>query len=209
MLKALKAGLFLTIFAALIIVPGQTQAQGDKYNYLDEEGPGFNSGTRIILGYTANIPNQYIGFTLGFSRSRTYGLFLEYKMDLTLLEISPYLSENLTVEDVETAFYADTLKDTGYSWISVNSGITWPINDRFCSYLGLGASFHKAYRQYREPYTGGISADGSYWVRDDANSTVNLNVTGGIYCKLGRYLYMQLGGDIRPLGLVAGLGLAP
>jgi len=208
MARMLRISSFTLGLLALIIVHSPAWAQVEKYNYNDEEGPGFNSGTRLILGYAANIPNQYLGFTFGFSRPRTWGLFLEYKMDLTTLEIAPYLSENLTVEDVEDIFYADTLKDSRYSWISVNGGITWPINDRFCSYLGLGASFHKAYRQYREPYTGGISADGSYWVRDDANSTVNFNATGGVYCKLGRYFYLQLGGDIRPLGLAVGLGLA-
>jgi opacity protein-like surface antigen len=200
---------FILGLLVLIMVHSPAWAQVEKYNYDDDGGPGFNSGNRFLLGYAVNIPNQYLGVTIGVSRPQAVGLFLEYKMDLTTLEIAPYLSENLTVEDVETIFYADTLKDSRYSWISVNGGITWPINDHFCSYLGLGASFHKAYRQYREPYTGGISADGSYWVRDESNSTVNLNITGGVYYKLGRYFYLQLGGDIRPLGLVAGLGLAP
>ena len=50
--------------------------------------------------------------------------------------------------------------------------------------------------------------NGYFWINDDANSTVNFNVTGGIYYKLGRYFYLQLGGEARPLGLAAGLGLA-
>jgi len=198
---------FILGLLALIMVHSPAGAQVEKYNYNDDEGPGFNSGTRLILGYTANIPNQYVGFTLGFSRPRTWGIFLDYKMNTTSLDIAPYLYD-YTPEYVNTIYWSDTLKDHSSSWISVNAGMTRPLNDRFCSYLGLGISFRKAYLQYYEPQ-GNNGDNGYYWINDDANSTVNLNVTGGVYCKLGRYFYLQLGGDIRPLGLVAGLGLAP
>jgi opacity protein-like surface antigen len=201
----LKASVLLG-FLALIIIPSPAGAQGEKYNYNDDEGPGFNSGTRLILGYAANIPNQYVGFTLGFTRPRTWGLFLDYKMNTTSLEIAPYLYD-YTPEYVDTTYWSDTLIDHNNSWISVNAGLTRPINDRFCAYLGLGISFRKAYLQYYEPQ-GNNGDNGYYWINDDANSTVNLNVTGGVYYKLGRYFYLQLGGDIKPLGLAAGLGLS-
>lgn len=207
MAKMLRRSSFTLGMLALIIVHSPAWAQVEKYNYNDDEGPGFNSGTRLILGYTANIPNQYVGFTLGFSRPRTWGIFMDFKMNTTSLEIAPYLYD-YTPEYVDTTYWSDTLKDRKSSWISVNAGLTRPLNDHFCAYLGLGTSFRKAYLQYYEPQ-GSNGDNGYYWINDDANSTVNLNVTGGIYYKLGRYFYLQLGGDIRPLGLVAGLGLAP
>ena len=121
MLKALRTVLLLSIFAALALVPGQVQAQAEKYNYNDDEGPGFNSGTRLILGYAANIPNQYVGFTLGFSRPRTWGIFLDFKMNTTSLEIAPYLYDDISVYDAETRYTTDTLKEIRGSWISVKS----------------------------------------------------------------------------------------
>ncbi|MDO9067137.1 MAG: hypothetical protein Q7W05_01615, partial [Deltaproteobacteria bacterium] len=127
MLKATKTALFLAILATLAVIPGRALAQGEKYNYLDDEGPGFNSGNRILLGYAANIPNQYVGFTLSFSRPRTWGIFLDYKMNTTSLEIAPYLYDDLTVQYVEEV-YGDTLKDNCSSWISVNGGLTWPFS---------------------------------------------------------------------------------
>jgi len=207
MSKTLRATAILLGFMALGAFPGTARAQEAKYNYYDDEGPGFNSGNRLVLGYAVNIPSQYVGFTLGFTRPKTWGLFLDFKMNTTSLEIAPYLYDDLTVEYVETHYTADTLKDNSSSWVSVNCGMTRPLNDHFCSYLGLGASFHKAYLQYREPYEG-MGDKGYYWINDDANSTVNLNATGGIYYKLGRYFYLQLGGELNPLGLAAGLGLA-
>jgi len=196
-------------FLALIVIHSPAGAQVEKYNYNDDEGPGFNSGTRLILGYAANIPNQYLGFTLGFTRPKTWGIFLDYKMNTASLEIAPYLYGDLSVYDEEQTIrsLSDTFIGVRDSWISVNAGITRPLNDRFCSYMGIGISFHRVYRQYYEIY-GNMGDNGYFWINDDANSTVNLNATGGIYCKLGRYFYLHLGGDTRPLGLVAGLGLA-
>jgi opacity protein-like surface antigen len=206
MSKTPRSALMLLSFLALIVIHSPAWAQVEKYNYNDDEGPGFNSGTRLILGYAANISNQYLGFTLGFTRPRTWGIFLDYKMNTASLGIAPYLYD-YTVAYVETVYTADTLKDTRNSWISVNAGVTWPVSDRFCSYLGLGLSFNRAYRQYYEPY-GNMGDHGYYWINDETNSTVNLNVAGGVYYKLGRYFYLQLGGDLKPLGLAAGLGLA-
>ncbi|MBI4727753.1 hypothetical protein HY768_11140 [candidate division TA06 bacterium] len=207
MLKALKTTLFLSIFAVLAFVPGQVQAQEAKYNYTDDEGYGFNSGNRILLGYAANIPNQYLGFTLGFSRPRTWGLFIDYKMNTASLDIASYLYD-YTVEYVATVYTSDTLKDTRGSWITVNGGMTRPLNDNFCAYLGLGVSFYRVYRQYYEPYKN-MGDNGYYWINDDQSSTANFNANAGVYYKLGRYFYLHLGGDIRPLGLTAGFGLAP
>jgi hypothetical protein len=206
MFKTITAAFLLSVFATLALGPGQARAQQEaKYNYYDDEGPGFNSGNRIMLGYGANIPNQYLGFTLAFARPRTWGLFLEYKMNVTSLDIAPYLTD-YSVQHVEEVF-RDTLKDQRSSWITVNGGVTRPLNDHLCAYLGLGLSFREAYRQYRDPY-GALGDNGYYWIKDGANSTVNLNLTGGLYWKLGRYFYLQLGGDLKPLGLAAGLGLA-
>ncbi|MDO9390753.1 MAG: hypothetical protein Q7U71_03155 [bacterium] len=206
----LRRSSFILGLLALIIVHSPACAQVEKYNYNDDEGPGFNSGTRLILGYSANIPNQYLGFNMGFTRPRTWGIFVEFKMNYTSLEIAPYLFDDLSVYDEEQTIrsLSDTFIGARDSWISLNTGITRPLNDRFCSYLGLGVSFRRVYRQYYEIY-GNMGDNGYFWINDDANSTVNLNVTGGVYCKLGRYFYLQLGGDLRPLGLVAGLGLAP
>ena len=204
--KTPRSALMLFGILALILVHSPALAQAEKINYLDDEGSGFDSGTRLILGYAANIPNQYVGFALGFSRPKTWGIFLEYKMNTTSLDIASYLYDDLSIDRVENV-YGDTLKDQRSSWISVNGGMTRPLSDRFCGYLGLGLSFRKAYRQYREPYQG-MGDNGYYWINDGPNSTVNLNVTGGIYYKVGRYFYLQLGGDFKPLGLAAGLGLA-
>ncbi len=207
MLKTPRSALMLLGLLALVVIHSPAGAQ-EKFNYNDEEGPGFNSGTRLILGYAANIPNQYVGFNLGFTRPRTWGIFLDFKMNTASLEIAPYLYDDLSVYDEEQTIrsLSDTFIGVRDSWISVNTGITRPLNDRFCSYLGLGVSFHRVYRQYYEIY-GSMGDNGYFWINDDANSTVNLNVTGGVYYKLGRYFYLQLGGDLRPLGLVAGLGL--
>lgn len=205
--KRPRPALFLLCLYILIFAYSPAAAQLDKYNYDVEEGTGFNSGTRFLLGYAVNIPNQYLGFTLGFTRPKTWGIFLDYKMDYYNLTISPYLYD-YTPEYVEQYYTADTLIDSYDSWATVNAGITKPISDHLCAYLGLGLSFHKAYLQYYEPYKN-MGDNGYYWINDDANSAVNLNVSGGVYYKFGRYLYLQLGGEIRPLGLVAGLGLAP
>ena len=205
MSKTPRSALMLLGFLALIVIHSPAGAQ-EKFNYNDEEGSGFNSGTCLMLGYAANIPNQYVGFNLGFTRPKTWGIFLDFKMNTTSLEIAPYLYDDLTVDYVEEFYTADTLKDNRSSWVSINCGMTRPLNNSFCTYLGLGAAFHKAYLQYREPYDG-MGDHGYYWINDDANSTINLNVTGGIYYKLGHYFYLQIGGDLNPLGLVAGLGL--
>lgn len=209
MLKTMRTAPVLLSFLALIVIHSPAFSQVEKYNY-DDEAPGFNSGNRIMLGYAANAPNQYLGFNLGFTRPRTWGIFLEFKMNPTSLEIAPYLYDDLSVYDEEQTIrsLSDTFIGIRDSWISVNAGITRPLNDRFCSYIGLGISFHRVYRQYYEIY-GNLGDNGYFWINDDANSTVNPNVTAGIYYKLGRYFYLQLGGNTQPLGLAAGLGLAP
>jgi opacity protein-like surface antigen len=196
----------LILSALFSTAMAQTPPPGSEFDYWQDDDFSFNGSTRLFLGYTATIPSQNLGFTFGFTRPHAWGLYADYKMNIETLEIANYLYDDLTVEYVEKEYYYDTLIDIRSYWVTIDAGITWPLSRYFCGYGGAGVSFHKFYRQYHEPY--GYKGDnGYYWINDETTSSVGLNLSAGVLYRLGRYLFLQLGGDIKPLGVAASVGL--
>jgi hypothetical protein len=209
MIQSFKRNLFILSFALIcpaIMAAAQPVSPSSDYNYWNDEDKGFSEGTHFMLGYSTNIPNEYLGFDFGFTRTNGIGAYFDFKMSPQSLDISSTLYDDITVEKADT-LYHDPLIDTLSSWISYNAGITKPLGKNTCLYGGLGLSIFHSYQQRLDP-VGWLGANGYYWIEDTAKKEYKVNVSAGFYRRFAKYLYIKIGGDLVPLGFAAGLGLA-
>jgi hypothetical protein len=110
--------------------------------------------------------------------------------------------DNISVGEAES--WGDRLLEEKANWLSVNVGFTRAISTRQALYMGVGYSLHSDYRKYYDEFHI-LGTNGEYWV--EAGDTSHINVLAGFLLVLGRNWGIQLGAELKPRGVTAGVFL--
>jgi hypothetical protein len=195
----LRASSVLLALACLPIPVGRLEAQST----ID-----FRNSSRVGVGYVANIPNTFLGFSALGLTERLFGgagLYVDFKTTTSDLRSDPDFFPDLTVEDAEITF-ADQLYNEDSEWLSVNAALVYAVTGDFAIYGGAGYSRERHFREYYDdtvpPERGEF---GFYWVEDPEGSGNRVNVLGGVLFRLTKIALFQLGGETQPAGVSTGL----
>lgn len=174
-------------------------------------GPGvgdLRAATYVGIGYVANVPTTFLGFSALVTTPRFLGgagLYADFKLTTGSPGDSPYYLPNVTVADAEFTF-GDQMFSKESDWVSVNLAMVYAITGELALYGGAGYSKREHYRQYYdETLTRGDL--GFYWVSDPDNSGTRVNVLGGALLRVTRFALFQLGVESQPLGADVGVVL--
>lgn len=195
----------ITAFSILGILLGDQilHAQGNEPT---PRGLNLKAGTHAGIGYVANIPVTFLGFS-GFVLSSRFlggmGLYADFKHTTSSPSNSAYYMPDVSVDQAEVT-YGDQLYLEKSSWSAVNAGLVYAVTKEFALYGGVGYSREKHFRQYydRSETRGEL---GFYWIADSAQSGRRLNAMGGGLIRITRFALFQIGGEARPAGANVGL----
>jgi hypothetical protein len=171
-------------------------------------GLDLKGSTHLGIGYVANIPTTFLGFSMLAVTPRVAGGAGVYA-DLKMTTDSPsdgrdYLP-GVSVSDAEVT-YGDIRFTEKSDWVSVNVGLIYAITREFAVYGGVGYSKEHHYRQYYDAsQTRGEF--GYYWIADPAASGTRINALGGAFIRLTSFALFQLGVEAQPLGADIGVVL--
>lgn len=159
----------------------------------------------IGVGYTANIPNQFVGVSahvitdiLGGA-----GLYVDAKFATESPEDKDGYLPDLTAEDVEAAGGDQQLRAQG-AWQSVNAALMYALTSQLAVYGGAGLVNGTEYREYYDPDRE-LGRAGVYWVRDEEASGSDVNLLGGVFFQVAESLAIQFGGESKPGGFTLGI----
>jgi hypothetical protein len=200
--RILRASIALLALGCLSLVGGPLAAQG---------APSLRNSSRIGVGYVANIPNTFLGFS---ALAMTYklfggaGLYVDFKTTTTDHRSDPDYLTGVTIEDAELT-YADLLYTEESEWLSVDVALVYAVTPDLALYGGAGYARERHFRQYFDdsvpPERGEF---GFYWIDDPEGSGDRVNVLGGVLFRLTKYALFQLGGEMQPPGVTVGVILA-
>jgi hypothetical protein len=200
--RILRASIALLALGCLSLVGGPLAAQG---------APSLRNSSRIGVGYVANIPNTFLGFS---ALAMTYklfggaGLYVDFKTTTTDHRSDPDYLTGVTIEDAELT-YADLLYTEESEWLSVDVALVYAVTPDLALYGGAGYARERHFRQYFDdsvpPERGEF---GFYWIDDPEGSGNRVNVLGGALFRLTKYALFQIGGEMQPPGVTVGVILA-
>lgn len=170
--------------------------------------PHFTNAGQIGIGWVANVPTSFLGFSLlGLTPSLFGGAGLY--ADVKLTTGSPSNRENflpdVTPEDAELTFGDANFSDRS-DWITVDLALVYAVTPEFAVYGGGGYSDRTFYREYFDASE--TRGDfGFYWVADDDMSGPRANALGGVLMRVTRFTVFQAGGQTNPRGITVGVVL--
>jgi hypothetical protein len=151
-------------------------------------------------GYSANISSEWLGFCFFGVRSEGVGPYIDLKATVPMIYASDDFYDNISVGQAES--WGDRVLDEKSNWLSVNVGLTRVISTREAFYVGVGYSLKSDYRKYYDEFHL-LGTNGEYWV--DVDDRGQINALAGLLLILGRNWGLQLGGELNPGGVTAGL----
>jgi len=178
--------------ATLILVPASPAAAQDARRLADG----------LAVGYSANAPNQYFGFSAFTVRKGAVGFYADMKLTLPNLEARDDFYSNISIRTAEQ-YFGDRHIDSRSSWTSFNGGITYRLASAVALYVGMGLTAESRYRKYDDP-TGILGREGQYWIEDKAGGGLRPNVFGGVFLPIDPAWMVQLGAEMGPQGFTVG-----
>ena len=174
----------------------------------DLSGQHFRSGFQVGVGWVANVPTSYLGFSVMPVTPSLFGGAGLYA-DVKLTNDSPkndvgFLS-GVTVEDAELTF-GDRLFSDHSDWVTVDLALVYAVAPELVLYGGAGYSKETHYREYFDEAEERGNF-GFYWVADPADTGTRVNILGGAIMRLNRYVSFQVGGQTKPVGVNVGVVL--
>lgn len=170
--------------------------------------PTFKNVTHVGVGWVANVPNTYLGFsTLGLFPGIVggAGLYADVKLTTSSPGDEPGYLPNVTPQDAELT-YGDLLFDEQSDWLTVDLALVYAVSPELAVYGGAGYARRTHFRQYfDDSETRGEF--GFYWVSDADRSGTRVNALGGVMIRLTRFTAFQVGGETQPPGVTLGLTL--
>jgi len=170
--------------------------------------PDLRNSSYVGLGYVASIPDMFVGGTALFLSPEIFGgagLYADVRLTPSSPGGDPYFRSDISVDQAELAF-GDRLFQEKSVWLSVDLAVVYVLAREFAVYAGAGYLRERKYREYfDDSLTRGF--DGFYWVLDDAESRTRVNVLGGAFFRVSRYVFFQMGLEARP-GANVGITLA-
>jgi hypothetical protein len=200
--RILRASIALLALGCLSLVGGPLAAQG---------APSLRNSSRIGVGYVANIPNTFLGFS---ALAMTYklfggaGLYVDFKTTTTDHRSDPDYYPGISVDSAALGL-ADLLYTEESEWLSVDVALVYAVTPDLALYGGAGYARERHFRQYFDdsvpPERGEF---GFYWIDDPEGSGNRVNVLGGALFRLTKYALFQIGGEMQPPGVTVGVILA-
>jgi hypothetical protein len=173
---------------------------------LEPVGPHLRNSAYIGIGYVTNVPNTFVGFNLLGLTPKLLGgagLYADVKFTTSSPGSQSSFLEGVSVEQAEITF-GDQLFEQKSDWLSFNVALVYAVTPELALYGGAGYAKETAYKQYFD--NSEIRGEfGFYWIEDPANSGNRVNVLGGGFIRLARFLLFQVGAEAQPLGATLGL----
>lgn len=162
-----------------------------------------DSINNLSFGYSANVPQEIIGFNFFMIPPKSIGFYLDLKTDITSLKTTgDNYYDNITIGQAEG--WGDELLQEDKGYMSINVGATKMLTSRLAAYIGTGLTIVSKYRQYYDS-THILGYDGEYWI-SGGDTEYGINGLGGIIFVLPSDFFIQLGGEINPSGATLGFG---
>jgi hypothetical protein len=159
--------------------------------------------TYAILGYTANIPDQFLGFFFASSRPHGFGPYVDLKLTVPFRDQGNDFYDNISVNKAENIF-GDRLIGKDDEWITVMLGATSRIRSDLTMYGAAGLAFYTAYRQYKDPYEI-LGHHGEYWIEDESKSETTLTGQLGFLLRTSPKWALQIDAQAQPTGVTLGI----
>jgi hypothetical protein len=157
------------------------------------------------IGYTANIPNQFVGVSAHAVTDLLggMGLYVDAKFATESPEDKEWYEPDLTSAEVIAAGGDAELSSQG-AWRSVNVALMRGLSSQLTVYGGAGYVNGTQYVEYYDAERQ-LGRAGVYWVRDEEESGTHVNFLGGVFFQVARTLAIQLGGESKPGGFTVGV----
>jgi hypothetical protein len=172
--------------------------------------PDMRNSSRVGVGYVANIPNTFVGFTALGMTPKLFGgagVYADVKFTTGSTSSDPYYLSNISVQQADDTF-ADQLFEEQSDWLSINFALVYALGRELAVYGGAGYTRERRYRQYfDDSQTRGQL--GWYWISDSAASGDRVNLLGGAFFRLGRSIMLQTGVEAQPRGATIGFMFVP
>ena len=186
---------FILVIAALPYESAEAQSEGSS-------PPPFSS----FFGYSANLPDQEMGFSYGEILDQRWGIYIDVKISIGVPgSASSDYREDMTVAIAEELGHMWQAEKTGY--FSLNLGTTRWLGSRLAAYGALGLCAVQPYSQWDDP-TGLFGPEGGYWI-DTKKQSIRANLMVGALYPVSSRILLQLGVESLPRGLTIGLGWLP
>ena len=198
----------ITVLLALatLTLPGrEVRAQGQRPLI-----PDMQNSSRVGVGYVANIPNTFLGFTALGMTPKLFGgagVYADVKFTTSSPGSDPYYLSDITVLQAEATF-GDRFLWEQSDWLSINFALVYALSRELAVYGGAGYTRERRYRQYFDDLESRGQL-GFYWVFDSAASGNRVNVLGGAFFRLGQAVMLQTGVEAQPTGATVGVMFFP
>lgn len=196
-----RASVALFVLAGLSLTGRTLAAQGTV---------NLRNSSRVGVGYVANIPNTFLGFSAIGMTTKLFGgagLYADFKTTTTDHRSDPDYLPGVTIEDAELGF-ADLLYTEESEWLSIDVALVYAVTNDLAIYGGGGYTRERHFRQYFDDSVPAERGEfGFYWIDDPEGSGNRVNVLGGVLFRLTKYALFQLGGEMQPPGVSVGVVL--
>lgn len=168
--------------------------------------PHFQNAGQIGIGWVANVPTSFLGFSvLGMTPGVLggAGLYADVKLTTGSPGNAPAFLPDVTPQQAELTFGDQFFADES-DWFTLDLALVYAVTPEFAVYGGAGYSEETHYREYfDESETRGDF--GFYWVADPDRTGSRTNVLGGVVMRITRFTVFQAGGQTNPSGVTVGL----
>lgn len=193
------------IFMSVALPPATLGAQGMPRL----SGPHFKNRPILGVGYVANIPATFLGFSALATTPGILGgagLYAAVKFTSGSPKNTPEFVSTISPSDAELT-YGDLNYAADADWFGVDLAVVYAVAPEMALYGGAGYAKRTGYKQYYDDSaTRGL--EGFYWVADPDHSGNRLNVLGGMLMRVSRFLLFQVGAESQPVGVSVGVTVA-
>lgn len=197
------ARVFLATLPTLVATGASAGSLGAQVT--EPWGAHFRNATYVGVGYVANIPNTFLGFSALALTPSVFGgagVYADVKFSPRSLANDPYFLDGVTPQEAELGFGDFRLEEEG-NYFSADLAFVYAIRPEFGLYAGAGYTRERQYVQYYDD-SEERGEFGFYWVEDAAASGDRVNFLGGAFFRFASHVLFQLGLDGQPLGVAAG-----
>ena len=198
----------ITVLLALATLPllsREVRAQGQRPLV-----PDMWNSSRVGVGYVANIPNTFLGFTALGMTPKLFGgagVYADVKFTTSSPGSDLYYLSGISVQQAEATFGDQFFREQS-DWLSINFALVYALGREFTVYGGAGYTRERRYREYfDDSQTRGQL--GFYWISDSGASGNRVNVLGGAFFRLGQAVMLQTGVEAQPTGATVGVMFFP
>jgi opacity protein-like surface antigen len=182
------------LLALLFVEPASAQRASNSLPLAD-----------YAVAFEMNLPTIHTGFRFDKLERNGVGWFASAKFGREPSRDENY-DEIISLNEAEN-IYEDELLTKREAYYMLNGGASLHVSKGVYIYGGGGVGAYMTYREYRDE-TGILTDSGSYWIADDSEEGVALNVMAGIVWQVAENVAITAGYEIAPRGLSLGGGYA-